>query len=110
MFELFATVQNAHGIHCRPSAVIVKEVMAYRGEITVSDGSRTCDPKSVMNLIALGLQQGNTVKIAVSGPDEEQMCRHLVELFEKHFDFPPRTSENALPLPFLETSRSLEQP
>ena len=96
--ELRATVQNAHGIHCRPSAVIIREAAGYPGEICVTAGSRKCDLRSVMSLIALGLQQGADVSIRVSGPEAEQLCRRLVGLFEKHFDFPPRAEGEPLPL------------
>lgn len=90
MIEMTATVQNAQGIHCRPSAVIMKEAASYAGTIGITGNSRTCNLRSVMELLALGLHQGSTVTIQVSGPDEEAFCRRLVELFETHFDFPPR--------------------
>jgi hypothetical protein len=44
----------------------------------------------VMSLLALGLHQGTDLTIRVSGPDEQTFCRKLVELFQTHFDFPPR--------------------
>ncbi len=100
MIEMTATVRNDHGIHCRPSTVIIKEVMGYRGEIRVTAESGACDLRSVMQLIALGLQAGARVKIFVSGPDEESMCRRLVELFETHFDFPPRAPGESTPPAF----------
>ncbi|MFH0953595.1 MAG: HPr family phosphocarrier protein [Verrucomicrobiota bacterium] len=97
--ELPATVQNAMGIHCRPSAVIIKEAAGYPGQIRVSAGQRECDPRSVMHLMALGLPQGAEVTIRVTGPDAENFCRKMVGLFEKHFDFPPRAEGEPLPIP-----------
>ena len=44
----------------------------------------------VMGLIALGLQQGDTVDVEVDGPDDKAVCDQVVELLEKNFDFPPR--------------------
>lgn len=90
MVEMPATIQNSAGIHCRPSACIVKATAAYPGEITVIAPSGSCDPRSIMALIALGLEQGTQITIRVEGPDEEEQCRRLVELFETHFDFPMR--------------------
>ena len=100
MIEMSATVKNDHGIHCRPSTVIIKEVMGYAGEIRVTADSGACDLRSVMQLIALGLQAGSEVKIFVNGPDEEGLCRRLVELFERHFDFPPREPGEPVPPAF----------
>ena len=90
MVELPAIVCNTAGIHSCPSAVIIKEAMNYPGVIRVIASSRDSDLRSVMSLLALGLQQGATLAIQVSGPDEDAFCRKLVDLFETHFDFPPR--------------------
>jgi phosphocarrier protein HPr len=91
MIELSATIQNAHGIHCRPSAVVIKAAAAYPGSLLVTADNGQCDLRSVMQLIALGLHQGAQVRIRVEGPDEDAFCRQLVGLFETRFDFPPRT-------------------
>ena len=61
MPELSATIKNTQGIHCRPSAVIVKEIQKYDGEIMVSGDSGECDPRSIMALMSLGLQCGAKV-------------------------------------------------
>ncbi len=90
MIELTATVQNEMGIHCRPSAAILNATKDYPGDITVTAPAGEARLKSVLELISLGLIQGTDVTVSVSGPDEEGMCRTLVELFETHFDFPPR--------------------
>ena len=90
MVHTEAVVQNEAGIHCRPSAILVKEGCAYEGDILVTANSGTCTLKSALELIMLGLEKGAAVKIQVSGPDEEAMAKKLVELFETHFDFPPR--------------------
>lgn len=91
MIELLATVRNEMGIHCRPSAVIVKECNGYAGHISVTAASGTADLRSLMDLFRLGLEQGDRVSIRVSGPDEARMCARLVEIFERNFDFPPLT-------------------
>lgn len=103
MIEMKATIKNANGIHCRPSAVIAKEIMNYPGDIQVIAESGTCDPRSIMALISLGLQEGAQVRIRVSGPQEATVCRKLIGLFEKHYDFPPR-DPNAPPSEVLANS------
>ena len=90
MVEIPAIVRNTAGIHCRPSAVIIKEAMNYPGIIRITANSRESDLRSVMSLLALGLHQGAALTIQVSGPNEEMFCRKLVALFQTHFDFPPR--------------------
>ena len=96
MFERAAIVRNANGIHCRPSAVIVKEAQDYGGQILVTSDSQSCDLRSVVSLLTLGLQSGSRITIQVDGPEEERMGARLVELFETHFDFPPRDAGGEL--------------
>jgi phosphotransferase system HPr (HPr) family protein len=98
MIEAQATIKNEMGIHCRPSAVILKKAADYPGDLRVIAPSGECALNSVMGLMALGLEQGTVVTIRVDGPDEEDTCRMLVELFETHFDFPPREDGSQRPL------------
>jgi len=88
MFEAKATIQNKAGIHCRPSAILVTEGMAYPGKILVTAKSGTCTLTSALELIMLGLEPQTEVTIQVTGPDEEVFGKKLVKLFETHFDFP----------------------
>ena len=85
-----AIVANAQGIHCRPSALIVKEFQGYPGRVRISNGSGACDVSSVMQLLSLELHQGCEIKIEVMGADEAAKADRLVELFQTHFDFPPQ--------------------
>ena len=89
MTRVEATIRNEQGIHCRPSAVIVKSARSYPGRIVVRAESGRCELRSITDLMALGLGPGDQVAISVSGPDEEEMARRLRRLFQHHFDFPP---------------------
>lgn len=88
MFELSATVRNRDGIHCRPSATIIKAAAGYAGEMFIRSERGHSDLRSVIALMTLALLPGEKVTIRVTGPEEEAMCRQLVALFETHFDFP----------------------
>ncbi len=89
MIEINATIKNSAGIHCRPSALIIKAASAYAGKIQVdSPGHGTCTLRSVLDLISLGLEHGARVVIRVEGEDEAAFCRKLADLFETEFDFP----------------------
>jgi phosphocarrier protein HPr len=90
MVEHTATIKNSHGIHCRPSTVIVKACMGYEGSIEVTGTRGIASCRSVVELMALELFEGSEITIRVDGPDEAARCAELVELFETHFDFPPR--------------------
>ncbi len=85
-----AIIANAQGIHCRPSALIVKEFQGYPGTIRISNPNGSCDVSSVMQLLSLEMQMNSTVKIEVEGGDEAATADRLVELFQTRFDFPPQ--------------------
>ena len=91
MIEKTATIRNEQGIHCRPSARIITEAMRFSCQIHVFSEEGDADLRSLLSLVSLGLQAGSTVRIRVSGEDEEAACDHFVALFETHFDFPPQT-------------------
>lgn len=84
-----ATIANTQGIHCRPSALIVKEFQGYPGRIQISNGNGSCDVSSVMQLLSLEMHMGSQIQIEVEGENEQAMADRLVELFQTHFDFPP---------------------
>lgn len=91
MTERTVVVQNGLGIHCRPSAVIIKAVHGCPCRFRVTADSGEADLTSLMALLSLGLDAGATVRIRASGPDEQLWCDRVAELFETHFDFPPRS-------------------
>ncbi len=84
-----AIIANAQGIHCRPSALIVKEFQGYPGNIKISNHSGSCDVSSVMQLLSLEMNKGSKVTVEVEGENEEATAKRLVELLQTHFDFPP---------------------
>lgn len=84
-----AIIANAQGIHCRPSAVIVKEFMGYPGRISLKNRNGVCDVSSVMQLLSMELHQGSHVTVEVEGENEAAVADRLVELLQTHFDFPP---------------------
>jgi phosphocarrier protein HPr len=93
MTEMSATIRNDRGIHVRPACVIYKAVEQYKGNITLSYMKQEISLTSIMDLICLGLGKGDMVHIRVDGTNERVECSRLVELFETHFDYPPREEE-----------------
>ena len=93
MVKAVARIRNEKGIHCRPSALIIKEMAGYQGRIIISANGESCDVKSVVGLLSLCLLPGSEVEIEVVGDDEEVTCAKMVELFEREFDFPDISEE-----------------
>lgn len=85
-----ATIQNEAGIHCRPSAHIVKEVKSYPGTMRVRHDGEESDLRSMLSLMMLALTQGAEVDLEVSGPEEEAQLQKMIKLLEFQYDFPPQ--------------------
>ena len=90
MIQLKARIRNGNGIHCRPSAVIIKEASTMASKLCVTSPSGQSNLMSIMDLLAMGLAQGEEVTITANGVDELLAAARLKELFERRFDFPPR--------------------
>lgn len=97
MVERTVTIQNEHGIHCRPSAIIVKATQRYPGEVTLKAPSGETDARSVIGLLTINLQRGTPVTVRVEGPDEDAFCKTLAGLLEYRYDFPPREPGDTRP-------------
>lgn len=91
MVHKTATIRNNMGIHVRPTGVIIDTVHGIPAQIAVQAKGIESDLRDHISLLAMGLCRGDTVEITVSGENEEQIAENIVELFEREFDFPPRT-------------------
>ena len=82
-------IQNARGIHVRPSGMIAKLLVGYKGTVTVSrpDNPAQAVNEMPLSILALGLGCGEKIVISVDGPDEERLCDELCSLFSTQFDF-----------------------
>ncbi len=82
-----AKVINAYGIHCRPSAEIIKKVMPLESSIEITANGTSCSLGSIIELLSLGIKCDDVVTIKVDGPNEDADADLIVELFETNFDF-----------------------
>lgn len=88
MREKTVMIRNKAGIHCRPSSAIMLAAADFPGtSFLVTTAGGTTELKSILDLLALGLQQGDRVTVRATGADEEAACEKIAGLFEKEFDF-----------------------
>jgi len=89
MVERTVLVRNRAGLHTRPAAMIVKLAAQYRSDIFLeSEDHMRINAKSIIGVMTLAAAQGTTLKLIVSGPDEEEAARAIAELFENGFGEP----------------------
>ncbi len=89
MFQKTVEIQNRAGIHCRPSSVIVLAAGPYLSdhEITVIGPRGSVKLASILDLLTMGLQKGESVTLEVAGPKENEIGTKLADLFATEFDF-----------------------
>ena len=79
------TVKVPVGLHARHAGLIVKEAKLYQSAITVERGERSADARHLMALMALGVKQGDVLKITVEGVDEDLAALKMKALFFAKF-------------------------
>ncbi len=68
-------VLNEHGLHARPSAVLVNEVKKYDAEILVQNLDRNTPlvkAKSLMKVVSLGVQKGHKLRFVATGNEAQK--------------------------------------
>ena len=69
------TIRNEHGLHARPSAVLVNEVKKYNASVAVQNLDRDTQlvsAKSLMKIVALGVVKGHRLRFVASGEEAQQ--------------------------------------
>jgi phosphocarrier protein len=85
MIERRATVVNAHGIHARPAAEIVKTAARFTSEIKLEKDGLEVNGKSIMGVMMLAAECGSVVIIRIDGSDAEAAADALVALIAGKF-------------------------
>lgn len=83
MIERNAIVKLKTGLQARPAALFVQEANRFSSEITIENGSRTVNAKSIMGIMSLAIGTGTTIKIIASGSDESEAVEALAKFVEE---------------------------
>ena len=69
------TIQISNGLEARPVAMLVQVASQYESRIQVESGDKHVNAKSIMGMMTLGLNVGESVTICAEGTDEEAAYR-----------------------------------
>lgn len=89
MISKEVTIRNASGFHIRPAQLFTEKAMAFQSAITVkvykeSDITEV-NGKSILGLMALGLEKGSVIILSTDGPDAQEALDALAQLVESGF-------------------------
>ena len=85
MLERTVQVQNAHGIHARPAAEIVKLAARFTSQLTLGRDGLEVNAKSIMGVMMLAAECGAQVVIRADGPDAEAAIDAIAALIASRF-------------------------
>ena len=85
MIERRVTVVNAHGIHARPAAEIVKLAARFASNILLEKDGLEVNGKSIMGVMMLAAECGSEVIIRADGADADDAVAALAELIASKF-------------------------
>lgn len=72
------------GLHARPASLLVSTANKYQSSITLFNGTKKADAKSIMNIMALHVNQGDEITIEVNGSDEVEAFTAFADIVKTH--------------------------
>lgn len=79
------TIINEQGFHMRAAGDFVKEMAAFKSNITISSADKTANGKSIMKLMAAGYKRGTEIEIICEGEDEVAQLAKACAMIESGF-------------------------
>lgn len=79
-----------NGLHARPAATLVSIAKKYKSKIALHKGAHTANAKSLVGLLSLEIDHGDTVHFTAQGPDASFAVAELAELLKSLEDPPER--------------------
>lgn len=81
-------VIHAVGLHARPAAEFVKAAAQFKCRLmlrNLTQNSASVDAKSILSVLALGVERNHEIELIAEGEDEMQAIQTLGEMIESDF-------------------------
>lgn len=75
-------IQDPVGLHARPAGLAVKEAKKFQSDIRIKVGDKQASMTKLIQVMGLGVVQGNEVCLEIEGEDEEAAYEALKAFFE----------------------------
>ena len=80
MVEANVTIPSKVGLHARPASIFVQKANEFECEITVLNGNKEVNAKSILGVMSLGAGQGSNICIRAKGKNAQCAVDTLVKL------------------------------
>ena len=76
------TITHPLGLHARPAAALTELCRSLTSQITITKGERNISATSLVPLLLLEVQQGDTISVTLEGPREIEESQALMAYFQ----------------------------
>jgi phosphoenolpyruvate-protein phosphotransferase/dihydroxyacetone kinase phosphotransfer subunit len=100
--ELVLTIENAHGLHARPAAALVRTASRFTSDIAISNlasGTGPVTARSLTSLALLQVRKGDRILVACTGGDRDAALQAIRELADAGFGEPLEAPAAIAPVP-----------
>ena len=84
MKEFTYVITDRVGIHARPAGIVVKMAQNFQSEILVYRGGAQADAKKLMQIMALGVKNGEEIRVTMEGPDEDEAAAAMENVLKEN--------------------------
>ncbi len=78
-------IKNKSGLHARPAAHLVKVAGQFESDIKILKDGLEVNGKSIMGVMMLAAEPGSELVFEITGSDEQEALKAILELIEKNF-------------------------
>jgi phosphocarrier protein HPr len=86
MLDKTVAIRNKLGLHARAAVKFVNLSNRFGSSVKIVKDGDEIDGKSILGILTLAATQGTSIRLLVSGKDEEAAMAALVELIANRFD------------------------
>ena len=83
---LTCTIRAASTLHARPAAYLVQAIQHFDAELVLVRDADRADAKSILDILALSIQEGDWLEVEASGVDADAALEVLSSLFASGFE------------------------
>ena len=77
MIQKSMQIQLANGLEARPVAVLVQKASMFDSKIYIEAEGKKVNAKSIMGMMTLGLNYGDSIVVSANGTDEEEAMKEI---------------------------------
>lgn len=75
-------IKNEEGLHARPASDFCKTAGKFKSKISIVKDGSEYEAKSILMVLCVGAERGDTIEIRAEGEDEQEAVAALIETLD----------------------------